>query len=223
MVDPHPGELAPGVRNCGSSTDLNCVASYSFAAADPKGIGIDPTIAKLFNSYPLPNNYSAAGDGLNTATYQWNPPTQFRGPNFMYRVDHTFNEKNTIFVRFLMGHYNTLQGDPLNRRPHVFPGFPPLGDVYRTTKNLAISDRHVFSPSLVNEFTTGFSRFIFLFTHGEANPAYPNAPPYTFANASLPYINTPRTFRAVTTPQFIDNLSVIKASHVIKVAAHARF
>uniref|UniRef100_Q029C2 TonB-dependent receptor, plug n=1 Tax=Solibacter usitatus (strain Ellin6076) TaxID=234267 RepID=Q029C2_SOLUE len=222
LVDPHTGELAAGVRNCGSSTDLNCVASYNFAAADPKGIGIDPTIAKLFNSYPLPNNYSAAGDGLNTATYQWNPPTQFRGPNFMYRVDHTFNEKNTIFVRFLMGHYNTLQGDPLNGRPEVFPGFPPLGEVFRTTKNLAISDRHVFSPSMVNEFTMGFSRFIFLFTQGEANPAYPNAPPYAFANASLPYINTPRTFRAVTTPQFIDNLSVIRGSHVIKVGANAR-
>ncbi|MGI8742616.1 MAG: carboxypeptidase regulatory-like domain-containing protein [Bryobacteraceae bacterium] len=222
LVDPHTGALAPGVRNCASPSDVRCVASYNFAANDPKGIGVDPTIAKLFASYPLPNNYSSAGDGLNTATYLWNPPTQFRGPNFMYRVDHNFNENNNLFVRWLQGSYNTLQGDPLNGRPQVFPGFPPEGEVFRTTKNLAISYRHVFSPRVVNELTTGFSRFIFLFTQGEANPAYPNAPPYAFANASLPYINTPRTFRAVTTPQLIDNLSIVKSSHIFRLGANIR-
>ena len=222
LVDPRTGALAPGVRNCAGSNDLNCVASYNFASNDPKGVGVDPTIAKLFASYPLPNNYSSAGDGLNTATYAWNPPTQIRGPNYMARVDHSFNENNNLFVRWLQGSYNTLQGDPLNGRPQVFPGFPPEGEVYRTTKNLAISYRHVFSPRIVNEFTTGFSRFLFLFTQGEANPAYPNAPPYAFANASLPFVNTPRTFRAVTTPQLIDNLSIVKGSHIFRMGFNAR-
>src|SRR5712691_10416163 len=45
LVDPRSGALLPGVRNCASPTDLNCVASYNFAGADPKGIGPDPTIA----------------------------------------------------------------------------------------------------------------------------------------------------------------------------------
>jgi hypothetical protein len=108
------------------------------------------------------------------------------------------------------------------RAIQVFPGFPPLGEVYRTTKNLAISYRHVFSPRVVNEFTTGFSRFIFFFTQGEANPSFPNVLPYSFANASLPYINTPRTFRAVTTPQLSDNLSVIKGSHIFPMGANVR-
>ena len=222
LVDPHTGALLPGVRNCATSTDLNCVASYNFAANDPKGIGLDPTIAKLFASYPTPNNYSSAGDGLNTATFQWNPPTLFRGPNFMYRVDHNFNANNNLFVRWLQGHYNTLEGDPLNGRPQVFPGFPPLGEVFRTTRNLAISYRHVFSPRIVNELTTGFSRFIFLFTQGEANPAFPNVPPYSFANVSLPFINTPRTYRAVTTPQLLDNLSILKGSHIFRMGANIR-
>ena len=222
LVDPHTGALLPGVRTCGSPTDLNCVASYNFAANDPKGIGVDPTIAKLFGTYPKPNNYSASGDGLNTATYEWNPPTHFRGPNFMYRIDHTFNEKNNLFGRWLQGHYDTLLGDPLNGRPQVFPGFTPLGEVYRTTKNLAITYRHVFSPRVVNELTAGFSRFIFLFTQGEANPTWPNVVPYSFANASLPYINTPRTFRAVTTPQLLDNINIVKGSHVFRMGANIR-
>jgi hypothetical protein len=222
LVDAHTGALLPGVRTCSSPTDVGCVASYNMAAADPKGIGLDPSISKLFASYPKPNSY-ITGDGLNTASYEWNPPALFRGPNFMARVDHQFNENNAIFFRALWGHYDTRQGDPLNGRPEVFPGFPPLGEVFRTTRNFAASYRRVISPRIVNEFTVGLSRFLFLFTQGEANPNWPNVLPYTFANVSLPYINTPRTFRAVTTPQVLDNLTMVKGAHVIRAGFNFRF
>ncbi|MEO8028061.1 MAG: carboxypeptidase regulatory-like domain-containing protein, partial [Bryobacteraceae bacterium] len=152
LVNPQTGALAAGVRNCATNTDLNCVATYNFAGDDPKKIGLDPTIAKLFGSYPTPNSY-LSGDGLNTASYLWNPPTQFRGPNYMARIDHNFNENNSFFFRALWGDYNTLQGDPLNGRPQVFPNTPPLGEVYRTTRNFAASYRRVFSPRLINEVT----------------------------------------------------------------------
>lgn len=222
LVDPSTGALRAGVRTCASPTDLNCVASYGFAADDPRHSGLDPTIAKLFGSYPKPNSY-AAGDGLNTATYQWNSPTQNRGPAYMFRLDHNFNENNTVFGRYLQAEQDTLGGDPLNGRPQVFPGFPPLGEVFRSTKNIAISYRRVFSPRVVNELTAGLARFVFLFTQGEANPDWPNVVPYTFNNASLPFINTPRTFRAVTTPQLFDNLSIIKGSHVFRTGFNIRF
>ena len=45
------------MRNCASPTELNCVASYNFAGNDPKGIGVDPTISKLFGTYPQANTY----------------------------------------------------------------------------------------------------------------------------------------------------------------------
>lgn len=222
LVDSHTGALLPGVRPCAGAGDANCVASYNFAVADPKGIGPDPVISKLFASYPKPNSY-LSGDGLNTATYTWNPPANFRGPNYMARVDHLFNESNAVFFRALWGSYDTLQGDPLNGRPAVFPGFPPLGEVHRTTRNFAANYRRVISPRVVNEFTAGLSRFIFLFTQGEVNPSWPDVVPYSFANVSLPYINTPRTFRAVTTPQLVDNLSIVKGSHIIRAGANMRF
>src|SRR2546422_3076517 len=97
----------------------------------------------------------------------------------MGRVDHSFNDRNTLFVRWLQADQNTREGDPLNARPQVFPGFPPLGEVFRSTKNLAISYRATISARVVNEFTAGFARFVFLFTQGEANPAFPDVPPYT--------------------------------------------
>lgn len=224
LVDPATGAYRPGVRNCTIPTDLNCVASFNMFANDPQRRGADSKIGALFNSYPKPNSY-ATGDGLNTAGYIWNPPTRNEGPNYMGRVDHNFNTDNNLFVRWLQADQNTREGDPLNARPQVFPGFPPLGEVFRSTKNLAVSYRRVISPRVVNEFTAGFARFVFLFTQGEANPAFPDVPPYQngFNNMiSLPYINTPRTFRAVTTPQILDNLSIVSGAHVFRLGANVR-
>src|SRR3989454_5408839 len=231
LVDPATGAYRPGVRNCTSPTDLNCVASFNMFANDPQRRGADSKIGALFNSYPKPNSY-ATGDGLNTAGYIWNPPTRNEGPNYMGRVDHNFNTDNNLFVRWLQADQNTREGDPLNARPQVFPGFLPLGDVFRATKNLAVSYRRVISPRVVNEFTAGFARFVFLFTQGEANPAFPDVLPFTSSSGgttnafnntvSLPYINTPRTFRAVTTPQFLDNLSIVTGAHVFRMGANVR-
>ncbi|MGH9660335.1 MAG: TonB-dependent receptor plug domain-containing protein, partial [Bryobacteraceae bacterium] len=109
LVDPSTGELRPGVRTCGSPTDRNCIASFNMFANDPRRIGGDPTILKLFGSYPKPNSF-ASGDGLNVASYLWNPPTRVRGPHYMARVDHTFDDNNTVFVRWLQSDQNTLDG-----------------------------------------------------------------------------------------------------------------
>src|SRR6266404_5851681 len=100
LVDPATGAYRPGVRDCASSSDLNCVRSFNMFANDPLRIGADPKIAALFKTYPQPNSY-IVGDGLNTGGYVWNPPTRNEGPNYMARVDHSFNARNTLFVRWL--------------------------------------------------------------------------------------------------------------------------
>jgi len=222
LVNPTTGALRPEVRTCGSNTDLNCVATYDIYAADPRSIGGDPTILKLFNSYPRANNY-AVGDGLNIATYLWNSSYRVRGPHIMGRIDHVINEKSTMFARYLYSDHDTLGGDPNNGRPQVFPGFPPLGEVFRKSQNLAVSYRRVLSPRMVNELTVGFARFNLLFTQGEANPAFPDVPPFDFANVTSPYLNRPRTARAVTTPQILDNLSLVKGSHNLRMGFNFRF
>lgn len=222
LVDRATGNLLPGVRTCATTTDTNCVATYNIFGGDPRGIGLDPVAGALFKSYPAPNSYGF-GDGLNTAAYLSNPAARVEGPAIMARIDHTFNANNTIFGRLLYSKYNTLGGDPLNGRPQVFPGFPPLGEVFRNTSNLALSYRRVLSPRVVNELTLGYSRFVFLFTQGEANPSFPNIPPFDFANTSEPYNNTPRTARAITTPQILDNLSIVKGAHLFRTGFNFRF
>ncbi|WP_185057478.1 hypothetical protein, partial [Pseudomonas chlororaphis] len=95
----------------------NCVASYDIFANDPRRKGFDPVVASLLRSFPAPNTYAAVSggiDGLNTGGYVWNPPTSFKGPAITARIDHTFDENDSMFARYLFSDYNTLRGDPLN-------------------------------------------------------------------------------------------------------------
>ena len=226
LVDPNTGALR--VPLCATATSVGCVRTYDTRPGGgnnnvngtPKPL--DPAVASLLQAYPLPNNFTS-GDGLNTATFLWNPPTAIRGPAINVRVDHNFNEKNSVFGRYLWSDYNTLKGDPLNGRPQVYPDNPALGEVFRRTSNLAIGWRRVISPRVVNELTAGYGRFGFLFTQGEANPLWPDVPPYDFASLSEPYINTPRTARWVTTPQILDNLSLVHGAHVFRGGINFRF
>src|SRR5439155_11080730 len=118
---------------------------------------------------------------------------------------------------------NTLKGDPLNGRPQLYPDSPAFGEVFRRTSNLALSYRRVISPRVVNELTAGYARFGFLFTQGEANPAWPNVPPFFLAGLDVPYLNTPRTARWVTTPQVLDNLSIVRGAHVFRGGVNIRY
>jgi Carboxypeptidase regulatory-like domain/TonB dependent receptor/TonB-dependent Receptor Plug Domain len=216
------------VPPCATAAQLNCVAEFNIFANDPQGIGGDPTIAALVNTLPLPNNFSS-GDGLNFSGFSWTPPSHFAGPNVMGRLDHIFNPHNNVFGRYLWADYDTTQGDFLNNRPSIYPGFKPTGTVFRNSHNLALSYRHVFTDNLVNEVTTGYSLFNFRFNLREsAGDVIP--PPYaqncfgtaSFRNVDMPYCNTPHTQRVVTNIQFIDNLSWIRGSHNYKFGANIR-
>jgi len=225
LVNPATGALV--IPLCATSTSVRCVQTYDIRSAinNPNNIAgrtFDSTVAGILSPVPLPNNFSS-GDGLNTAAFLWNPPTQVRGPAIAIRIDHNFNDSNSVFARYLWSDYNTLKGDPLNGRPQVYPTGPPLGEVFRRTSNLAISYRRVISPRVVNELTMGYARFGFLFTQGEANPKWPDVPPFDFTSLSEPYINTPRTARWVTTPQLLDNLSIVHGAHVFRTGLNLRF
>jgi hypothetical protein len=221
------GNLIAGITACATPSSLRCIRTYDIRSTTNNVNNIanrtlDSVVAAIISPMPLPNNFGS-GDGLNTGAFLWNPPTSVRGPAYNVRVDHNFNGNNSMFVRYLFSDYNTLKGDPLNGRPQVYPTGPPLGEVYRRTSNLAVSYRRVISPRVVNEITAGYGRFGFLFTQGEANPAWPDVPPFDFPSISEAYINTPRTARWVTTPQLLDNLSIVSGSHVFRLGANLRF
>src|SRR5262249_18454765 len=216
------GSLAPGVRNCSSASDKNCVASYDIYGNDPLRIGPDPQVLNLLRSYPVPNNYGS-GDRLNPAGSLLNSPFQVRGPRNTIRVDHVFNNSNSMFFRVLWAEEDQLQGDPLNSRPAIYPGQPPRGEVYRPAQNWAVSFRTVLSPTMVNGFTAGYARFKFTFTYMDSNPNGLTLPRFTLNNADVAYVNAPHSIRWLNTPQLIDNFSWTRGSHQFKFGGNIRF
>ncbi len=65
---------------------------------DPRGLGIDPSVAAQFAQMPLPN--LAGGDGLNTGSFFANLPTPIQTDYGVIRLDHMVNSKLTLNAAF---------------------------------------------------------------------------------------------------------------------------
>ena len=106
---------------------------------------IDAVAREIVKFYPDPNGSFA--NGLNFSVN----PTQFRQTwQSISRVDHNFGQADRMFVRF--GRYNP-NTDQQNRIANKANNDTAGG--FRDTQ-VAISETHVFSPRVVNDFRAGF-------------------------------------------------------------------
>ncbi len=237
LVDSKTGALAAGVNACGGSITTNCVASVSLnsigASATAAGGGpyqIDPAMAKFFGAAPLPNTY-LSGDGLNTAGFAWNRPSQDPQNRIMGRVDHEFNTSNSIFARYLWSKDDTRLGDPINGGYQTFPGFPTTELSVRRPQNFAANYRRVISNTLVNSFTAGLARFQYAFPNNFTNDLFPVIPPYSVANVTNPFSNPTAggisnqsgVSRWLTSFQYLDDLTWEHGKHLISTGFNFRF
>ncbi|MGH9899835.1 MAG: carboxypeptidase regulatory-like domain-containing protein, partial [Pyrinomonadaceae bacterium] len=184
-------------------------------------LGLDPTTQGLIGLAPLPNNFRV-GDGLNTAGFSFVAPQTERQYDFTAKIDHNFNERNSVYVRYSRGAQNTL-GDSGNIGLQHFPNTPRFVDTFRTPRNLAVNYRATITPTVVNEFVIGFNRFAFNFVNPDPNAAT-NSPvilnlPTDPLNA-MPIINNARQ---ITTYQVVDNLSLIRDKQTFKFGTNLRF
>jgi hypothetical protein len=86
-----------GVEQFNLKTASVCNAptgSTGSTPCDPRGLGLNPSVAAQFADMPLPN--LAGGDGLNTMTYYANIPTPLQTDYGVLRLDHMINSKVTL-------------------------------------------------------------------------------------------------------------------------------
>ena len=99
----------------------------------------------------------------NQGTNQFvsSPVTSNDNDQFTVRVDHSFSEKNYLSARYHLIDGSNLRffTNTLFNIPIQTPDFP-LADEFRV-QNLAVSDTHSFSSSLINEARFGFNRGVF--------------------------------------------------------------
>lgn len=219
----------PLFPNCSSTVTTLCIATYNINAnsstgagtgtGNPTTNGLDPALLSVISSAPLPNSFSAAGDGLNTAGFSFNTPGIEKQYDFVTKFDYNIADNQSIYVRYAQGAQNTFGDGGANAGRRVFPDTPSIVDTFRSPKNLAVNYRWSPTSNLTNEFLFGLSKFAFSFNTPEPNTALP----YAFNNVATPNINFGYNARSVRTYQFVDNLTWVKGSHTIKGGINFRF
>jgi hypothetical protein len=221
VTQPCAGETA--ARNRPTCVDaggnpLVPVSAYSFAQNDPRGLGLDPVMQQEILAFlPLPNDFTV-GDGLNTAGYRWNSPSESPVDSITTRMDYTVNTRQGLFVRYSNAFRNDLINDIINTtpRPMSWPARVRLSD----QQGAAIGHKWTISNRLVNELTAGYTRNVLDF----ADPQHPRT--YEICRGSCiftsPFVYWPGTAREPTELQFLDNVTWLRGAHAFKAGVNVR-
>jgi len=199
-----------------TASNKPCITTYNIAA-NPTGIGLDPTLSGYLNAMPLPNNFTV-GDGLNTAGFNFGSPQHEKQYDFVSKFDFNLRNNSLLYVRYAQGSQSTF-GDSANGGRPIFPDTPNFVDTGRTPKNLAVNWRWSPTPTLTNEAIFGLSKYFFTFATPTPDPAFP----FAFVNAATPNTNFSYNARGVRTLQFIDNMTSVRGSHTLKGGINFRF
>src|SRR2546421_8950832 len=99
----------------GSVSGPSCGNLATGVAVDPRGLGMSPTIATLWNKFlPIPND-ALSGDQFNTQGYLSTIRLPLTSNSYVGRIDHDFGPKNRFFASFrafkLLNHPSGVQID----------------------------------------------------------------------------------------------------------------
>jgi Carboxypeptidase regulatory-like domain len=136
---------------------LATVPTSCSAATPMTDVGVAPAIAPLFALWPAPDSEVLTRSGLPTGIAEaFSHPSQHIREDFgTARLDQVFSDSDTLTGAYTVddSFANTPTSDPLS-----------LDIVTLREQVGSISETHVFSPSLLNKATFGFSRGGFYFT-----------------------------------------------------------
>jgi hypothetical protein len=197
----------------------------------PTGL-IDPLGARLSALFPTPNADIAGNNFFSS------PRRQESRNNFDIRIDHKISEKNDFFGRFSYEDQPSEIPAPFN---NVLDGggfFDGIED--NSYRSVALSETHIFSPTVVNEFRVGYNRInshrLQLNSDQDVSGqlGFPGVP-FTSTNGGLPNLSFSDGTATIGSSGFLpsiekqnsyvftDNLTWIKGRHSLKLGGELRF
>jgi hypothetical protein len=258
QVDPDTGEPIPGTiaKDCGNNNtfvgEIFDTRQTQVSGLNPNGFcgvpissggnlnvfgvgAIDPLAARLAAFFP-PTNTNLAG-----ANFLVDPARKETRNNFDIRVDHKIGPKDDFFTRFSYEDQPSVIPSSFN---NVLDGggfFDGIED--NSYRSVAISEVHLFSPNVINEFRLGYNRinshrFQLNFDKNVAgDPAfgieYPGIP-FGPLNGGLPEIDFGDGTATIGSATFLpskeiqnsyvltDNLTWIRGRHSLKFGTELR-
>ncbi len=128
---------------------------------------INPLAQKFLNLYPLPNRVNTASNGLLFDNYTQPINNDDNTIQWDGRVDYNVSSRDQVFARNSYDHEYRLYPSPLG--PVLDGGgYGSDGDLVNIGDNFALSETHVFSPRLINEFRFGYNYGHFYYTQPNA-------------------------------------------------------
>ncbi len=122
--------------------------------ADNLLVPLNSVAQTVLSRYPSPNN-PGGQYGVNTYTYEFSQPTN--DDQWSARLDHHFSTSDTLFARASYDNHIIRDTDPWTA---VLGGGNFSSSNLGDARNYAIGETHIFSPTLVNNFTFTLNRGI---------------------------------------------------------------
>jgi hypothetical protein len=116
-------------------------------------VPLNPISQSILRSYPLPNQPNGVY-GPNTYNKQFKLPRN--DDQFSVRGDHTFSAKDSMFIRASYINNREKETDPVAASENPLFASSQFND----PRNYAVSETHIFSPTLLNTFSFGLNREI---------------------------------------------------------------
>lgn len=147
----------PNVVQVPTADERNGIVPYNYPGDNTVHtfqVPVNPVAASIINKYPLPNHTTGPNSGPNAFYYEFSQPTN--DDQWSARVDQHF-AKDALFVR--ASYQNNIAKETDSWAAELEGGNFSASNVGQA-RNYVISDTHVFSPTLLNDFTFTLNRGI---------------------------------------------------------------
>jgi hypothetical protein len=188
--------------------------------------GISQTNLGVLKKYlpPAPTGdqgtISVLGRAIPIGTVPINPPSYLNIETYLASIDYNISNSDQLRGRFINELHDGFDPSALAPLPAFYISRPT------TQKLLSLSEIHNFSPTLLNEFRFGYSRYNDLISAGDFT--FPGLD--TFPNLTIDDLNSTQLGPYSTSPQsvvlnsyqLIDNLNWTKGRHTFKFGWEGR-
>ena len=147
----------PNVVQVPTADERNGIVPYNYSGDNTVHtfqVPVNSVASGIINKYPLPNHATGPNSGPNAFYYEFSQPTN--DDQWSARVDQHF-AKDTLFVR--ASYQNNIAKDTDSWGAELEGGNFSASNVGQA-RNYVISDTHIFSPTLLNDFTFTLNRGI---------------------------------------------------------------
>jgi hypothetical protein len=190
-----------------ATMDPNCTANGTC----PQGAGVDPSVIKTLNAYPLPNS-NQVGYGYNYQGYTFSSPAPLKQDTYIARIDYNLTKSGTqrLFARF------GLQNDH-GAEAEQFPGQAPTYVDTNNTKGIVTGWTWTISPTKINNFHYGWIR------EGYGQNGDSVQPLVYLRGLDNPTAYTRSTNVIIPVHNFTDDYTLIKGNHTLTFGGNYRF